>query len=250
MKSSINTLFILELIAAQQPLGVNELSKLLRQPKTNIQRSLSTLHKAGWIRKAHGKQKGWVLTSKLFLLAKKSSDLSDLHDLAGPLIQSLHKTTEETVFLSLLESSVMTVLCVIQGTKDGLVVVADSGDNYPLFLSAPGKACLAAMNDKDSGTYIDLALKNYSGPSSINRNHLLKDIAAAKQRGYAIVNRGVSEYIVTVGACFFDVTKQAFGGVGISIPTSRATSDYIENMGQKVKSTASAITKELKCLSH
>ncbi len=248
MKSSINTLFILELIADLQPVGVNELTEKLQQPKTNIQRTLSTLHKAGWIRKAHSKQKGWVLTSKLFLLAQKSSNLSDLHSFAVPLIRSLNKTSEETVFLSLLDSNVMTVSYVIQGSKGSLAVVAEPGENYPLSLSAPGKACLAAMGDNDIQAYVDFWRNNYPTSPAIEKQQLLKEMAKINLRGYAIVDGVVSEHVVTVGACFFDATQQVYGGVGISMPTSRVTRDYVKDMGEKVKSTAHAITEELKRL--
>lgn len=243
MKSTINTLKILELIATYQPLGVNDLVKQLEQPKTNVQRALTTLSKAGWIRKAYGESTGWVLTSKLFVLANKSSALADLNSVALPYVRDLHKQTKETVFASYLEATQMTVFDVIQGTKDSLAVVSNTGDAYALHVSAPGKACMALMEDKKLGDSLEELKAFADNPPQIH--DLLEDLKATKKRGYAIVRGDVSSEVVTVGACFVDSLNKPLGGLGVSIPASRASEKMIKELGLKLKLAAKRIGETL-----
>ncbi|MDX6434302.1 MAG: IclR family transcriptional regulator, acetate operon repressor, partial [Streptosporangiaceae bacterium] len=54
MQNVLNTLRVLEEVAARQPVGVAELARATDIPKSSVQRALRTLQTAGWIRPAGG----------------------------------------------------------------------------------------------------------------------------------------------------------------------------------------------------
>jgi DNA-binding IclR family transcriptional regulator len=242
MKSTLNALNILENIAKEQPITVNELALKLDQPKTNVQRVLSTLNEAGWIRKAFGQTKGWVLSSKLFILANQSCALADITTFASPHLRKLHAKTQETVFVSYLEGSEMTVADVIQGGKGRLAVMAEAGDSYPLPISAPGNACLATLLDEE------IKIKLGSLIDEEEMTALLKNIQKVRTLGYAVIRDKVSESVVTVGTCFQGVNGKAIGGIGVSVPVVRSTEAVIDNLGQELKEIAAVITLQLTAL--
>ena len=103
MDSVKSVLRIIEAVATSPEIGVSDLSRQLRQPKTTVQRGLITLHEAGWIRPTNEPRRRWKITSKLFMLSRSAETEARLRRAALPVMQSLRDETQETTHLMVRE---------------------------------------------------------------------------------------------------------------------------------------------------
>src|ERR1700758_4982353 len=81
---SVNTaLKVLEQLALAAPAGVSDLARAIDAPKSTIQRDLTTLHEAGWIRPVeHQGRRRWTLSAKVLTLARGLQPALRLRELA------------------------------------------------------------------------------------------------------------------------------------------------------------------------
>jgi IclR family acetate operon transcriptional repressor len=84
MQNVLNTLRVLEEVAARQPAGVAELARATGIPKSSVQRALRTLRTTGWIRPAGGGITRWAVTTKALYVGRHAAGGLSLRDVAGP----------------------------------------------------------------------------------------------------------------------------------------------------------------------
>ena len=87
MDSVKTALKVLEQLALAAPAGVSDLARAIDAPKSTIQRDLTTLHEAGWIRPVvHQGRRRWTLSAKILTLARGLQPALRLRDIALPAI--------------------------------------------------------------------------------------------------------------------------------------------------------------------
>ncbi|MFG2072367.1 IclR family transcriptional regulator [Nonomuraea maritima] len=236
MQNVVTALRVLEEVSARQPVGVGELARELGLPKSTVQRSLRTLHDAGWIRPAGGEVTRWQVTSKLLQVARRTE--LGLRDAAVPVMEELRQQTGETVHLMVPEGEAVVLIERLETDKP-LRIVLPLGIRLPLHASANGKAVLAHLDRP-----LD-ELPAYTGTTIVDGEALRAELAAVRARGYAD-NRGEwRPDIAAVASAILGADGSPIASISISTPASRMLDDLRAAYGALVTRAARTLTGSL-----
>ncbi|MGP3910862.1 IclR family transcriptional regulator [Nonomuraea sp. 10N515B] len=235
MQNVINALRVLEEVAVRQPAGVGELARGLGLPKSTVQRSLRTLHEAGWIRPAGGAVTRWQVTSKALQVGRRAE--LGLRDVALPVMEELRQRTGETIHLMVPEGDAVVLIERLETDKP-LRIVLPLGIRLPLHASANGKAVLAHLDRP-----ID-ELPAYTGTTITDPELLRAELAEVRARGYAD-NRGEWRSDIAAVASAVLGPDGPVASLSISTPASRMPDDRRPEYGKLVTQAARTLTESL-----
>ncbi|GAA4971010.1 IclR family acetate operon transcriptional repressor [Nonomuraea thailandensis] len=235
MQNVINALRVLEEVAHRQPIGVGELARGLGLPKSTVQRSLKTLHEAGWIRPAGGEVTRWQVTSKALQVARRTE--LGLRDAAVPVMEELRQRTGETIHLMVPEGDAVVLIERLETDKP-LRIVLPLGIRLPLHASANGKAVLAHLGRSPD------ELPAYTGTTITDPGALRAELDAVLRRGYAD-NRGEWRADIAAVAAAVLGPGGPIASLSVSIPASRMTEELRAEYGKLVTQAARTLGREL-----
>ncbi|MDP4506735.1 IclR family transcriptional regulator [Nonomuraea sp. NBC_00507] len=235
MQNVINALRVLEEVAVRQPAGVGELARGLGLPKSTVQRSLRTLHEAGWIRPAGGAVTRWQVTSKALQVGRRAE--LGLRDVALPVMEELRQRTGETIHLMVPEGDAVVLIERLETDKP-LRIVLPLGIRLPLHASANGKAVLAHLDRP-----LD-ELPAYTGTTITDPELLRAELAEVRARGYAD-NRGEWRSDIAAVASAVLGPDGPVASLSISTPASRMPDDRRPEYGKLVTQAARTLTESL-----
>jgi DNA-binding IclR family transcriptional regulator len=102
-----------------------------------------------------------------------------------------------------------------------------------------GKAVLAhATRDLARAVPQEVALERYTDRTITGRDELLADLAATRERGYAINDQGRFEGVIGIGAPLIGRDGLAHAAVGVQGPTSRLTAEVVGRVADEVRRAA------------
>ncbi|WP_043618849.1 IclR family transcriptional regulator [Nonomuraea candida] len=234
MQNVINALRVLEEVAARQPIGVGELARALGLPKSTVQRSLVTLHEAGWIRPG-GEVTRWQVTSKALRLARRTE--LGLRDAAVPVMEELRQRTGETIHLMVPEGDAVVLIERLETDKP-LRIVLPLGTRLPLHASANGKAVLAHLDRTLA------ELPGYTDTTITDPRLLRAELAAVAERGYAD-NRGEWRSDIAAVAAAILGPAGPVASLSVSTPASRMTEELRAEYGKLVRRAAATLGETL-----
>ncbi|WP_225728832.1 MULTISPECIES: IclR family transcriptional regulator [unclassified Nocardia] len=244
LRNVLNTLRVLEEVAARQPVGVGELARVLDMPKSSVQRALVTLDTAGWIRPASGEVTRWVLTTKALAVGGRAGGDLGLRGAALPIMEDLRRRTGETIHLTVPEDGKMVLIERLETDKPVRTNMA-LGHSLPLHASANGKAVLAYGDPETVRRLLAAELPRYTDTTVTDPDQLRAELAAIRTRGFA-VNRG--EWRSDVGAVAAAVlTPDAtpIASLSVNIPIGRLTPDSEPTFGAAVHEAAQTLSARL-----
>lgn len=195
-------------------LSLGELAKLLKLPRSTIQRIVAALDEENLVIAA-SPTRGVRLGPALLALA--AATRFDISEIARPTLQEISLLSGETVDLSLLDGNKLVFIDQVIG---GHRLKAESGIgvSFSLHSTAPGKAMLAALSDAQL-----LALRPRMSlarmtPNTINTwDGLLNAIASVRQTGL-----GADLEENSLGICAISMALKLPGGeiAAISVPVA------------------------------
>jgi IclR family acetate operon transcriptional repressor len=235
MQNVINALRVLEEVAARQPAGVGELARGLGLPKSTVQRSLRTLHDAGWIRPAGGEVTRWQVTTKALQVGRRAE--LGLRDAALPVMEELRQRTGETIHLMVPEGDAVVLIERLETDKP-LRIVLPLGIRLPLHASANGKAVLAHLTPAPAD------LPRYTDTTITDPRALRAEMAAVLARGYAD-NRGEWRADIAAVASAVLGPDGPVASLSVSTPASRMPDDLRAEYGELVRQAAGKLTEAL-----
>lgn len=235
MQSVINALRVLEEVAARQPIGVGELARGLGLPKSTVQRSLKTLHEAGWIRPAGGEVTRWQVTSKALQIARRTE--LGLRDAAMPVMEELRQRTGETIHLMVPEGDAVVLIERLETDKP-LRIVLPLGIRLPLHASANGKAVLAHLRRPAA------ELPGYTDTTITDPGALRSELEAVLSRGYAD-NRGEWRSDIAAVASAVLGPDGPIASLSVSTPASRMPEERRAEYGKLVTQAARTLAEIL-----
>jgi IclR family transcriptional regulator, acetate operon repressor len=244
LQNVLNTLRVLEEVAARQPIGVGELARVLDMPKSSVQRALVTLNTAGWIRPAAGEVTRWVITTRALAVGGRASGDLDLRGAALPIMEDLRRRTEETIHLTVPEDGKMVLIERLETDKPVRTNMA-LGHALPLHASANGKAVLAHSSPEILRPLLAGELPRYTDTTITDPDELRAELAAIRERGFA-VNRGEWRSDVgSVAAAVIGGDEKPIASLSVNIPMSRLTQESEADFGAAVNEAASSLSARL-----
>lgn len=239
MKSVLNALRIAEAVADRQPIGVGELSRILDLPKTSVQRALTTLGEAGWLRQSTDGTGRWNLSAHAIAFGRGSAR-ETLRDLALPAMGRLRAETEETILLFVRDGDRVLAIEGLDGTKP-VRAHASVGDTAPLHASASGKAILAELPSEEVEAYLAAGLPGYTKETITDPRALRSELALIRRRGYATHRGEWLADVAAVGAVIRGPDRRAEGAIVIAAPAERLPRKREGRLGAAVVAAAKLI---------
>ncbi|MEU9207617.1 IclR family transcriptional regulator [Streptomyces sp. NPDC048415] len=244
MRAVLNTLRVLEEVATRQPIGVGELARVLQMPKSSVQRSLTTLHEAGWIRPARGEITRWVVTTKALDVGRHASGDLGLRDAAVPLMEDLRRRTEETIHLTVPEDDKMVLIERLETAKPVRTSMA-LGHALPLHASANGKAVLANSSPEVIERLLAKGLPRYTDTTITDPDRLLAELDQVRAQGYATNSGEWRSDVGSVAAVVMGGVEEPVASLSVNIPMSRLTDESQGFFGDMVSEAAKTLTARL-----
>jgi IclR family acetate operon transcriptional repressor len=243
MQNVLNTLRVLEEVAARQPAGVAELARATGIPKSSVQRALRTLQTAGWIRPAGGGITRWVVTTKALHVGRHAAELS-LRDVAVPVMEDLRRRIDETIHLAIPDGDKVVLIERLETSKPVRIILA-LGMSLPLHASAHGKAVLAVGLAATVDQLLASPLPRYTDTTITDPAELLAELRQIRTRGYSTNSGEWRPDVSAVAAAVMNDTGHPVASISINVPTSRMTDESRSAYGALAREAAAAVSAAL-----
>ncbi|WP_411124034.1 IclR family transcriptional regulator [Streptomyces sp. x-19] len=244
MQNVRNALRVLEEVAERQPIGVADLARAMDLPKSSVQRTLGTLHEAGWIRPAEGRPTRWQVTAKALHVGRRATGELGLRDAAVPVMEELRARTDETVHLAVPEGE-RVVLVERLETSQPVRIILPLGQVLPVHASANGKAVLAARSDAEVAEQLAGGLARFTETTATDPAALRAEVDEIRARGWA-VNRGEWRSDVSaVAAAVLGESGRPVASLSVNVPTARLTDPMRDRFGALVAEAAGRLSEAL-----
>ncbi len=241
MESVKTALAVLEHVAEVGIAGVSDLARRMGQPKSTMQRNLTTLHEAGWIRPVeNGPHRKWTLSAKIVALAARVDAFPHLRQVALGVMEDLRADTQETIHLMLREGNYV-VLIERLDSPQALRTVRALGSRAPLHVAANGKAILAHLPEAERDRYLAGKLKAWTERTLTDRKRLGKELAKVQAHGYSVSDGELDLNVKAVAAPIAPGGCGPVASLSISCPASRLPDKLIPRYGGLVKQAARRI---------
>lgn len=240
MQNVLNTLRVLEEVAARQPVGVAELARATDIPKSSVQRALRTLQTAGWIRPAGGSVTRWAVTTKALHVGRHAAGELSLRDVAVPVMEDLRRRIDETIHLAIPEGDKIVLIERLETSKPVRIFLA-LGTNLPIHASAHGKAVLAAGSAAIVERLLADGLPRHTDTTITDPDALRTELEEIRKRGYSTNGGEWRSDVSAVAAAVMDDAGQPVASISINVPTSRMTDENRSAYGALVREAAAAV---------
>lgn len=242
MNSLLKSLEILEAVSQHQPVSVGVLARLLDMPKSSVQRVLMTFHEAGWLRQSGGDLTRWEVGARILRVRPAALRGGALYAAAREPMRELRDLTNETVHLSVPDSTQSMVLIDRADCTQTVRTFSPIGDLSPFHATATGLAVLAHMSDAQVEEILSRDLQKFSESTPIDPAKIKLELKRIRQRGYSINLSQYRHAVCAIGAAIIDSEGTAVASICISMPESRYEAKRLEAWGKAVAQAASAIS--------
>lgn len=234
---------ILELLAAHKALSATRVADHLDTSRAAAHRFLSTLRDLGFVEKTETGR--FRLTFKIVELGMQKLDGFEIRHVAHPYMQQLAMAFGETVNLGHWDEGAIVHLDKINSTEI-LRLDVGMGAVAPAYCTALGKAMLAYLPDSMVDAYLTAAEMTATSPKTITSGAALMDeIAAIRERGYAVDDEELTLGLRCVAAPIFDHTATALYALSVSGPSLRMTDEKIRAIGDKLLPVCQQISRQI-----
>jgi IclR family KDG regulon transcriptional repressor len=213
-------LSVLELLVAEAPLALSELSARLAIPKSSLFRVCAVLAERGWVlRNADGR---YVLGIRAFGLTAQSAEY--------PIVRAFRSVSadlltrhDETVCLAVLDGDDSSFIA-IEETSHPVRLVTHVGSRTPAFASASGRVMLA---DRAQGViasqFAGRPLVTPTGRRLRGVNELLEILDEIRGRGYAENLEETAVGLHSISVPVHNASGSVLAALTMCVPTSRMT---------------------------
>lgn len=241
MESVKTALHVLELVAEAGAVGVSEIARRAGEPKSTIQRNLTTLHEAAWIRPVDsGARRKWTLSTKVVVLAARVEAFPHLRQVALPVMEELRSRTQETVHLVLREGDHV-VLIERLDSPQALRTVRALGSRAPLYVTANGKAVLSCLADAERDRYLSRDRKAWTKNTLTDRAHIESHLEMIRTQGYAFSDGELDLNVRAIAAPICTPDGEPVASLSISCPATRLPDELVARYGALAKKAAKRI---------
>src|SRR4051794_26101310 len=220
VKSAYRSLDVLEALAAG-PATLSELSRLLGIPKSSLHGLVRTLTDRGWVT-ATSDGGRFRLGLRALQVGTRFVDEDELVAHVAPSLDRLAAATGETVQQARLDGDQIVYLAK-RDTAHQVRIISSIGTRLPAHATALGKALLAARDDEAVHCLLGPSLAALTPRTLVDPAALVADLAAARERGYAVDDEEAAEGL----RCFAVVVPDGRNGsaatdaISVSVPTFR-----------------------------
>jgi len=247
---------IIELLATAEAwdnggLGVSRIAQITTRDKGQISRCLKTLLAAGLVDRDSTTRR-YRIGNRFYSIALQTQEAFLVMVSQRFLLEAV-AFTQETAHLNILRGSHLQTLrteearsATRDATEDGRILRAID--------TASGRAILATFTEAElkdwfrehqnpvEGSEVDIV--EGSSPQITTYRRLTDELAAVRERGYAIVNGELAAGIVDAAAAIRDGAGRVVGAISVGMPEARVGTQFAQ-LGLVVARVAQDFTREL-----
>lgn len=246
MQSVQRSLRVLEAVADRQPVGVTDLARDLRLPKSTVQRSLVTLAEEGWLEPVHDDYTRWSLGPAARRLGRASAHETSLREAALVPMQELRDASNETIHLAVPDGIAWMVLIERMDSTQSVRTFHELGARTPSYATSTGLSVLAHLPESELEPLFAQPLEAFSSATVVDPAELRKELARIRRCGYAVNLRRYRPQVAAVGAPILTADRTPIAGICISMPDSRFRRGEVRVWGRLVAEAAEAIGARLR----
>ena len=221
--------------------GVTEIARALGLSKSNAFRLLRSLTVLGYVRSMENKN--YCATMKVWQLGQRIIEHLNLPKIAAPQLLELSQKTEATVYLAVRDGLTVIYIDKIESSKP-IRSFTPKGGNAPIHCVGTGKALLAEeyglLREQVRGN-----LTRYTPITITSIEKLDSDMAATRERGYAVDQGEYRDRIHSFGAAIRLPSGEAIAALGVSEPDVNLGGDREHKICLAVSDAAKTVSKTL-----
>ena len=235
---------VLELFTVtRSELGVAEVAKLLKRPKSTISGWMSAMHKVALLDR--GEDGGpYRLGIRLAAFGELARHATSAQRVATPLLEQLVRRTRETASLNVLFGNEV-VNSVVVESQQPIHSAAGLGIPMPLHATAAGKVLVAWKSVEQVRHLLPLRLEQFTEKTIIDADVFLENLNGVRERGYSTAEGELARDLFAASAPVRDSTGEVVAATSIAAPTSRMTSSRFADTARDLIDTADAISAAL-----
>jgi DNA-binding IclR family transcriptional regulator len=237
-----STFRILEELASEGTLGLNEIAQRTKIPKSTVFRVLSTLHTLGYVIRDSVRQ--YSASPAIAGLAGDRSQTELLRSAALPWMVRLRNESGETVNLGQMQFDKVVYLEVVP-SEFALRLSERPGASIAPHASALGKAILAFSPPEAVDSLIRTQLPMFTRNTITEAPAFVEELRRVRDRGFAFDKGEISVLATCVGAPILGQDGRAIAAMSISGPTSRFNprrdSPIVESLLRAVREISHAL---------
>lgn len=238
---------VLALFSAERPsLTLAELTAAAGLNKSTAFRVAATLESLGYLEHdpATRRYRPGLAVLQLGFAALSGMELRQV---ARPHLERLAQEFDETASLAVLDRDGRDIIYIDRVRNRSIVgVVLGVGSRVPAHAASLGKALLAARSDAELAAWISGAPAQALTDHTLTSQALLEDLAAVRQRGFALSDQELASGLRGAAAAIRDERGRAVAAVSISGPSSTISMERLaQQIGPAVAETALRISRGL-----
>jgi len=239
VKSADRTLEILEALAADGPRSLGELSRRLDIPKSSLHGILRTMAGRGWVETdATGSRFGLGIMA--LRVGSAYVDADDVVGLLSGVLDELAAAFGETVHLGRLDGPDIVYVAKRESVHP-LRLYSAIGRRLPAHATALGKALLADRPFAEVDALLPDPLRRLTARTLVDRPALARELAAIRERGYAVDHEENTDGIVCVARAI-PLRSPAADAISLSIPLSRVTAGTEREVADALRRTTERVS--------
>lgn len=225
-------------------LSQSEICSLLGYSKTSVFRITMTLLDYGYLVRNED-HKTLVLSRKLLAMGTKALNDKDLMANAIDVLHNLRDTLKETVLIGTIAGEELIVLEQVLGSYP-FKFSLDKGARLPLHTSAPAKAMLAFMPQRQRDAIISrLTFTRFNDHTLTSASAFCEELNTVREQGYALDHGEQLGGIHCVAAAVFDRHGYPIAGVWTTGPADRMPDSDLPQIGRQIVSHVKVISARL-----
>jgi IclR family transcriptional regulator, acetate operon repressor len=246
VQSLVRALTLLNRIAeaAQDGASLSELAQQVGLAPSTAHRLLLTLEQERYVRFI-GEGRLWTIGVQAFVTGCAFIKTRSLVGVARPRLRRLMEECGETVNLAVEDKGEAVYLAQVE-CREMMRAFARPGTRAPMHCSAVGKAILSAISDRSVANILHrhgmvrVTVKTITSPSTLRL-----ELAAVRDRGYAVDDEEHAVGLRCIAAPIFDETGDVVAAISASGPLARIGDERVPPLGEMVMESARAISMDI-----
>ena len=232
-------LIVLETIAVNASLSINELHKMLGYNKPALSRIVATLHRSGYLNK-NEKTGDYSLSLRTFEIGVNAVRQLDYLSMVKGVLTDLSTDLNVVAQFSIEDNNELLCLESFDQKNTGFSIYTRVGQRSSLYSTSAGKAILSTYsNDDIIEKWDEIDKKTFTANTISDIDALLQDINVTRQRGYALDIEENEYGLFCIGMVLMNYNRQPIGAISLS------ASSMTKEQEERYSSALSACTQRL-----
>lgn len=207
---------VLELIAAEQSLKLNEIYQATGINKASLLRILASLCECGYVNRSE-RDGEYSLSFKAFEVGVKAVRTSEIDYVIRNVLEELSKRHNVIAQFSVEDHDELFCLQSYDENSTGYSVYTRVGQRSPMYSTSAGKAILSTYsNDEIREKWNGYSIRRLTPNTITDLDTLLKEISVVRRRGFATDYEESEQGLFCVGTVLLNFNLAPIGAISLS----------------------------------